>query len=559
MMELGRFTRIAATLTATVVALAVCPRAGAGKPSPRAAAEAVSAEKLHRHTVVLGSDALEGRAPGTAGGSRAAAYVAGELERSGVQPLGDEGTFFQQVPLHGNTPLPDSRLSLTSLGETQTLILGEDYLLYTTGSQTWIPHPVPMVFVGYGIVAPEFDHNDYADVDVHGKVVVYLAGEPVSEDPDYFAGTEPTVYSSAETKTRIALSRGAVGSVMIPVTDDADGLWDRLRNEFAFEHLTLAYAVPRHLSIILHPRHAAQLFAEALYDFDAVLAMHAGHTLRAFHLPVQLGFEGSFRSRNFLAPNVVGWLGGGNSRMADRYLVISAHYDHLGIGPAVGDDAIYNGVVDNALGVACVLELARVLSQVTGPPERSVIFLLTTAEEEGNLGATFFLDHSPVPHPRIVANINVDGLATLDTFDDVVGIGGDLSDLGQILNRAVKPLGLHTSRPEEMVLGHEAYARSDQVAFAEAGIPAILVVEGLQWRNTSREDAVRDLTRWFDQVYHTPKDDVEQPLQFDACRQHCAAIAAFALAVADAPSDPAWFPGTPYAYQRLLSLADEHR
>ncbi len=555
-MALGGRGSLAATVVAMLAVVTVCD---AGNRRSVTASEAVSADNLRRHAVVLGSDALEGRAPGTAGGSRAASYISSELERYGVKPLGDEGTFLQRVPLHGNAPLSDSRLSLISFGETRRLALGEDYLLYSTGSQTWIPRPAPLVFVGYGIVAPEFDHNDYAELDVRGKVVVYLSGEPSSVDPGYFSGPEPTVYSSTEAKSRIALSRGAVGSVMIPVTDDPELLWSRLRDEFAFEHLTLAYSVPRHLSAILHPRLAAGLFADALYDFETVLTMYASHTLRSFHLPVQLSFEGSFRSRNFLASNVVGWVEGADPRMRDRYLVISAHYDHLGIGPAQAGDAIYNGVVDNALGVACVLELARIVTQVTGPPDRSVIFLLSTAEEEGNLGAAFFLDHPPVRHSQMVANINVDGLATMDTFDDVVGIGGELSDLGELLNMAVKPLGLRTSRPKEMVLGHEAYTRSDQVVFAEAGIPAILVVEGLQWRHTDRAEAILSMRRWFSTVYHTPRDDVDQPLDLAACGQHCGAIAAFALAVADAPMDPEWRPGVPYAYERLLSLADEDR
>lgn len=181
---------ILAAVATILAALATGQGASAGKRKSLTAAEAISADAVRRHAVVLGSDALEGRAPGTAGGSRAASYIAAELERMGVRPLGDDGSYFQQVPLHGNTPLDDSRLFLSIFGEPRGLALGADYLLYSTGSQTWIPRPAPMVFVGYGIVAPEFDHNDYADVDVRGKVVVYLAGEPqlpvrtISPDPN---------------------------------------------------------------------------------------------------------------------------------------------------------------------------------------------------------------------------------------------------------------------------------------------------------------------------------------------------------------------------------------
>ena len=537
-------------------AIAGPPSAAAGQRLADAAA-AVSADALHRHAAVLGSDALEGRAPGTLGGRRAAAYIAGELERLGVWPFGDDGTYFQEVPLHGNKPLPGSRLVLTSLGEAHDLTLESDYLLYTTGAETWLPRPVPMVFVGYGIVAPEFDYNDYADVDVRGKIVVYLAGEPESDDSEFFLGPRPSVYAAPETKQRIALARGAVGSVLVPPLECVNECWDRRRRQFAFEHLTLAYTLPRHLSLVLHPDLVPTLFAESLYDLDQVRVMQREHTLRSFHLPVTLTFEGSFESRNFLAPNVVGRIEGSDPRLADSAVVVSAHYDHLGVGPEVAGDSIYNGVVDNALGVAGVLEIARVLATRTGPPRRSVIFLLSTAEEEGNLGSTFFLDHPPLPLSRIVANVNVDGLAHRELFDDVIGIGGDLSDLGELLREAARTLGLEMAEPDMVAAGHEAYARSDQAAFAEAGVPAILVNEGLSWKGTRREEAVRQTIEWLAMVYHSPRDDLAQPLNFEASREHCGVVLALVLAVANALEPPQWRPGVPYAYQRLLSLADE--
>jgi len=522
------------------------------------AAAAVSEEAIRRHTVALGSDAMEGRAPGTPGGLRAADYIAGELERLGVCPLGDEGSYFQQVPLHSNTPLPASRLVLTSLGEPRELALWSDYVLVSTGAQTWLPRSAPMVFVGYGIVAPEFDANDYADVDVRGKVVVYLAGEPASDDPAYFQGPEPSVYATAETKQRIALSRGAVGSVLIPDAGVAGAGWERLQREFAFEHLTLASTLPRHLSLVLHPDLAPALFADALYDFDRVRSMERGHTLRSFHLPVAISFEGLFVSRTFLAPNVVGWVEGRDPELSTTAVVVSAHYDHLGVGPAVDGDAIYNGVVDNALGVAGVLEIARVITS-SPRPRRSLILLFTVAEEEGNLGAAYFLDHPPLPLSRLVANINVDGLAFRETFGDVIGIGAELSELGEMLESAARKLGVEVGHAEGVVAGHEAYMRSDQVAFAAAGVPAILINEGFRWRSTTPETALRQTVKWLAEVYHSPSDDLAQPLDFAASRQHCGVALALLLTVAASPVAPQWRPGAPYAYQRLLSVADESR
>ncbi len=519
-----------------------------------ATADQVSADAIRRHTVVLGGDALEGRAPGSRGGQLAASYVAEELEKLGIEPLGDGGMFFQQVPLVGSTPLPESRLTISGLGEHTLLTLGEDYLLHTTGAQTWLPRPTPMVFVGYGIVAPEFDYNDYSDVDMRGKVAVFLAGEPASDDPDYFAGRDPTVYSAVESKVRIALSRGAVASVLVP----GGGVeWARLQREYAFEHLSLAASVPSHLAILLHPAGAETLFDEALFDFDQVLSMERRQVLRSFHLPASLSFEGSFHVRSFLAANVVGRIPGSGSKLARESVVVSAHYDHLGLGPPIAGDAIYNGVIDNAIGCAALLELARVVATAPQRPRRSIIVLFTTAEEEGNLGARYFLDHPPVPLSSIIANINIDGLAFGDEFFDVVGVGAELSDLGGMLGTAAAARGLVVGRVTELAGGQQAFERSDQALFAEAGIPAMLVNEGLEWRHTPRAVAAAQTMQWFAARYHTPFDDLSQPLDFEAGREHAALIATLIQIVADAPLAPEWKPGVPYAYRRLLTIAEE--
>jgi hypothetical protein len=435
--------------------------------------------------------------------------------------------------------------------------LGDDYLLFTAGSQTLIPRRVPMVFAGYGIVAPEFDYNDYQDLDVRGKVVVYLTGEPYSDDPDFFKGEEPSVYAAPETKSRIALSRGAVGSLLVPLpVANIDAVWERTRRDYGFEQLSLAYSLPEHLSAVLHPETARWLFADALYDFDQVVSMARTGTLRSFRLPAQLRFDGRFRSRDVLASNIVGVVDGMVPYLRDTVVVVAAHYDHLGVGPEVAGDTIYNGVVDNALGVSCVLEVARELAALDRPPKRSVAILLTTAEESGLLGATYFVDHPPVPVGRIAAAINVDGLAFLDDFDDVFGIGGQLSDLGLRLERAARPMGLRVSKPPDEVWDHEAYSRGDQIAFAEAGVPSILVNEGFDWHSVTEREALDIALEWMATRYHSPQDDLQQPIDFDAAARHCEVVLRLVLEVANDPSEPEWYPGVPYAYQRLLSLAE---
>lgn len=540
-----------------LTALAVVPPAAAADREQLVEiSQAVGPEMIRRHTAVLGSDALQGRFPGTPGGNRAAAYIARQLAALGLEPLGDDGSFLQQVPLHGVTPLPDSRLELASLGRRRELALGDDYLLFVGGSQTLIPQPVPLVFVGYGIVAPEFDHNDYAELDVAGKVVVFLEGEPPSRDPEYFAGRQPTVYSWPETKRRIALARGARGSILIPTPAvDVETAWRRARRDFEFEGLSLAYAVPSHLSLMLHPRLAEWLFADALSDWAAVQEMAAAGVLHGFHLPARLRFEGRFRTRDVLAPNVVGRLPGRDPRLAGTAVVVSAHSDHLGVGPEVDGDPIYNGVVDNALGVAGALELARVLAAAGRPSRRSVIFLFTTAEEEGLLGAQFFLDHPPLPLRRMTANVNIDGLAFNAPFDDLIGVGAELSTLGASLGRVAAVLDLELAQAPEVFLDSESFARSDQQAFAERGVPSLLVNEGFSWHGRSRDEAILSTLRWLAEIYHSPADDLHQPLDWAAAARHAGILAALVYAVADELEEPSWHPRVRYAYERLLSQA----
>jgi hypothetical protein len=283
----------------------------------------VSVEALRRHTFFLGDDGLKGRGPGSAGAQAAARYIAGELRRAGLRPLGRGGSWFQDVPLHGTSPLEGTELVLSSQCSSDPLRPGEDYLLFTGGVQTLIPRDVPLVFAGYGIVAPEFDYNDYQGLDVGGKVVVVLEGEPESDDPEYFAGAQPTVYATAEAKQRIALSRGARGSLLVPSALEPGRDWARLRRAYAFEHLSLAYSLPRHLSVRVQPEAAGLLFCGAERGLDAVHRMERDHAVRSFPLAARIRFRGEFSQRDFFGRNVVALLSGGDPQLADTYVSLA--------------------------------------------------------------------------------------------------------------------------------------------------------------------------------------------------------------------------------------------
>jgi hypothetical protein len=518
--------------------------------------DSISVHNLQNHIAFLGSDALEGRGTGTRGGEAAAKYLANEFARLKLIPIGDDSSYFQNIPMHGSRPLPNSLLAISGEGREHSLELGRDYVLYNSGAHTFVPRPVPLVFVGYGIVAPEFDYNDYQALDVEGKIVVFLSGEPVSSDANYFDGSRPTVYSIPEVKQRLAVSRGARGSITIPnPREEGERNWQYWLQQFAFEDVTLLYGVTTNPSILMTPEAAQKLFDGAPMSLEQVLATDAAGSIHSFSLKMAASFRGHFQQRDFLAANVVGMVRGSDTLLGDSYMIVSAHYDHLGIGPAINADSIYNGAFDNAVGVAAVLEIARLCA--ADPPKRSMVFLLTTGEEKGFLGAAYYADHPGVPLYKTVANVNVDGLAMFDTFKDVVGVGEGLSTLGDDLRQLTAGLGLHVSPIPPEFVNTESFGRSDQVVFAKAGIPAILLMEGGDYVHTAQEHGLQRMIDWGASIYHSPFDDLQQPMNFEAAKQHAGILLGFCQRLANSSSPPEWKSGAPFINARLRSIAEK--
>lgn len=526
----------------------------------RAAMTGIAGDSLYRHLLFLGNDSLEGRGTGTRGGELAAAYLAQRIQQFGLLPPGEDHSYEQQIPLHGSKPLASSKFQLVTKAGTINLTLGRDYLLYNTGAQTFIPKPAPLVFVGYGITAPEYDYNDYQTMNVAGKIVVFLSGEPAANDLSYFEGERQTIYAIPEVKQKLALSRGAVGSIMIPSPRDLSGAgrnWQYWLEQFAFEDISLLYSAAGNLSVVMNPAAAQALFEGGPHSLAEVFAMERLNSMRSFALPASASFRGSFQQRDFLASNVIGLLEGGDPELKHTYVIISAHYDHLGIGPAVQGDSIYNGVFDNAVGVAATLEMARAFAGLPVKPKRSLLFLFLTGEEKGLLGSTYYVDHPVVPLYRTIANLNIDGLAMFDTFDDIVGVGAELSTLGELLHEVAKELHLSVSPVPAPFAEAAAFGRSDQIAFARGGIPAILIMEGTKYRHTPSSTALQRIIEWGQRFYHTPFDDLNQPMNLQAAQQHAQILFAFCYRLANLETVPEWKKGTPYLNVRLQSLAEQ--
>jgi len=514
-----------------------------------------SSTLIKKYLNILAHDSLEGRGVGTKGGNLAANYISEQFSKYGLTKITSDNSYFQNIPMHGSIPLNSSDLQLISKTDTMLLNYFADYFLYRSGQQTFLPSALPIVFVGYGIDAPEFDYNDYQSVDVEGKIVVYLDGEPYSEDEDYFAGNIPTNYSYPESKRRIAISHGVAGTIQIPLSYFDN--WVAIQKEFEFEDVTLAYSVSSSLSILLNPTIANKLFRGAKYSFANVVEMHSNKRIESFPLETKLKFKGVFKERDFISQNVIGMVAGRDAELKNTYLIISAHYDHLGIGTAITGDSIYNGALDNAIGVSVLLELARVFSGLEVNPKRSIVFIATTGEEEGLLGSSYYTDNPIVPLYKTIANVNIDGIAMFKDFESVVGIGTEYSTLESWLNLTAEKYKLSLQGIPPQFKSFDAFNKSDQLAFALAGIPSILLLEGTKNKYKTEDEVMEAFINYYLKTYHTPFDDLNQDIDCNAAAKHAEILFDLCYILANDNNKPEWKPGTPFINARLRTIAEK--
>ena len=524
---------------------------------------AANSDSISGYVSFLGGDELQGRATGSAGLEKARDFIIGHLQKWDLS-AGGTNAYKQLIPMHGSRALAGSRLVIhLTPGPDRKLNLWDDYILLKSGEQTYTPVPVPIVFVGFGINAPEYDYYDYQNLDVAGKMVVFFDGEPLSRnDPGFFMGPAPTIYSTPEAKIRMALSRGAVGSIFLPNPyQDAKSATRRfahIRREYATEEISLPGRVTGHLALYLNPRKTDLLLKGTNVTYKQLRQEAMSNRIRPMTLKAQLTFHGKFKRREFKSANILARIEGTDHRLKKTCIIIGAHYDHLGIGVPVQGDSIYNGVLDNAIGSAVLLELARLFKQRGYAARRSILFIWFSGEEKGLLGSRYYVEHPLFPISRTAAMINVDGLALLDRFKSVIAVGGSYSDLGDILNDVLAENGLFLDKIPSAYKETEAFSRSDQMSFASAGIPALSVIDGFMYKSINRNEAIRLNQKWLDERYHTPFDDLSQPMNFDAAAQYTNLIYVLVNRLANMREMPKWKKGTPYILKRMQSKV-EHR
>jgi hypothetical protein len=515
-----------------------------GSPALTKALANVHASAVRAHVEMLADDLLEGRLPGTHGYDIAARYVATQLALIGLKPAGDSGTFLQQVPLI-ESRLTKGGMSIRGKGG-QPVVFAEkdDFLMGGDVHRTEASVEAPVVFVGYGIVAPELQHDDYAGLDVKGRIVLVLSNAPARFP------TEPRAhYANRRLKAQVAAARGAVGLIGLRTVDDEKRApWARVAaadsTAAAWLDNGVAADVPAGIegAALLSSTGARKLFAAAGSEgvLDKVQTEAATGAPKGFPLDITATLTSRSQHRRLTSPNVVGLLEGSDPALRDTFVVYSAHLDHVGIGAEVKGDRIYNGAYDNAMGSAILIEAARAMAGLEPRPKRSVLFVFVTAEEKGLVGSDYFATKPTVARDRIVANVNVDMPLLMFPLDQVVAFGAENSTLEGVARRAATLAGL-TLIPDPMP-EENLFVRSDQYSFVRRGVPAVFLVPGFASSDKS-VDGVKLFREFLGTHYHQPSDDLTRPVDPGAVERFTRANIALGYLIANDATAPAWKPG----------------
>jgi hypothetical protein len=511
---------------ALLLSTAAAPAQDAPLPPDQAA--------MRAHVRFLAADAMRGREAGSPEYDIAAHYVAAQFEAAGLKPAGEAGSYLQKVPLIAFAPADEGKVIVNG----RALAFGTDYLPAATPAAAETTVAAPAVFVGHGIQAPQYGIDDFAGLDVRGKIVVVAAGAPAR-----MTGEERAFFGSPATKARFAAAHGAVGIVTFqtPLTEKVRPFaksmttWQSTRMTWAKADGSGNVDTPGTPALAtLSLTGAAKLFG-ARWAAVQREAAKGDARFRAEALPATLSVATHTKRTPVTSWNVAGMVPGSDPALAAETVILSAHLDHIGVTkPDPTGDAINNGAMDNAVGIASLIEAAKRFATGTRP-RRSVLFLAVTAEEKGLVGSDYFANHPTVPAAGIVADVNLDMPILTYRFEDMVAFGGDRSTLGPIIQRAVSGIGVGLSpdpMPEEGI-----FVRSDHFRFVQKGVPSVFLWPGQKGEGRA---AVADFMA---HRYHQPGDDLTQPIRWDQGVRFVDANYRIAREIADAPTRPVWNKG----------------
>ncbi len=559
--------RTFAVLAAVLLAIAAAP-AQTKPPKPRAEArfgshlppaainamQSIRPENIETHVRFLSDDLLEGRGTGQRGGDVAAKYIAAQFALYGLKPAGDNGTYLQRVPLVGITPGAGTTFKLVPANGTPTNLKPlEDYVAYDQTQQLESSVDADIVYVGYGIEAPEYNWDDYKGVDVKGKVLLMLVNEPPSDDPKFFTGKALTYYGRWMYKYEEAARKGAVGAILIHKTEMASYGWDVVRNSNSGEksYLKLDGTPLLKSAAWIQLSVARNLFAASGLDLDKMMAAATSRDFKPVPLHVRLSAHMTSKVRPFESNNVVAVLPGSQAALKDEAVMYTAHYDHLGIRPDMPGDNIYNGAMDNATGCGILMEIARVYGTAAQKPYRSIYFASVTAEEQGLLGSQYLGKHPPISPGKISLDLNYDDVRPLGAAEEVEVAGAERTNFYPALLATAQDFHFRIRPDAHPEAGH--YYRSDHFSLARVGIPSFSINEGIKFKGHDEAWGMAQDADYTDHHYHQPSDEYHPGMDYTSD----AAMARFGFALGWEAADQAhpvgWKKGDEFERARLAS------
>ena len=500
--------------------------------------------RIKSNSFALAADSMLGRGNGQNGLKIAENYIVAELNKLSK----DNKAVIQKAPVLEILPKQESEFQIINRMGTKTLELNRDYLIHSSGLMKYIPNETEVVFAGYGIFASDIDYNDYNNLNVNGKIVLILEGTPEILN----SKKEVNKYSVLEYKQKEALSRGASALLIIPSDIKmSKGKWEYRVQSYSRPEYNLVFGNNSIPTIIVNPYLIQELFDFQLPENNIINFLEKNN----IKINTKIIFKPKYKDKSFTISNILYEIKGTQSGLNDDCLIFSAHYDHLGIGKAFDEDSIYNGFQDNSLGCALLFEIARYYTDTK--PKKSVLFIWTAGEEIGLLGSMYYLNNPYYPLYKTLANINVDGVAFMDEFNSIIGLGADYSNLDAILENVAKENSLIVEKIDDEKFDMDAFSRSDQIAFAYSGIPSILILDGMNYKNIEKQQGIEVLYDYFANFYHSPFDDAHQQINWDAAIQHLSLILDFSNGIVNTDIIPEWYPNNRFYLQRLRTEVEK--
>lgn len=540
------------TFAAFLLLWSACTPAPPPPPKPTGPAETeITAESFTAHVKTLASDEFQGRAPATPGGKLATDYLAKQMMALGIEPAGAGGTFFQEVPIVESTVEKSFLLSVPG----NTYRYSRDVVAFSGIEKARVQVQGDVVFVGYGINAPELSWNDYAGVNVRGRWVLIMVNDPPAppSEPTLFGGPALTYYGRWTYKYEEAARQGAAGALLIHTDESATYPWQVVQSSWSGTQ----YSLPPQpgqpalgIKAWMTESAAKDLARRGGKDLDALRKAASQRGFKAVPLAIKAAATLAQRSARKTAPNVIGKIKGTSDQEA---VVLSAHWDHFGMrdpqpGAAKDADNIYNGAYDNATGCAGLLEIAKAIAHAPEKPARSMYFVFTTAEESGLLGSEFFAANPTIPMDKIAANINVDGVNYLGPTKDVILLGSDRSTLGAMAESLLEERGRTLGKDGHPERGY--FFRSDHFPFAKAGVPALSISEPKEFIGPNAAELLKQQEAYNDKDYHQPSDQYDPSWNFAGGVDDMRVLAQLAWRIATQPQTPAYNTGDQFAQVR---------